>query len=137
MKEQEYIKNILENQIDWHSNKSILYKKWLYSLRTSEIILASISPVLFYYSSTTKQITPVLSALIAISTSTVALFKFQELWVSYRTTSESLKRAKNLYETNTCPYNTESKFNLLVKNVEQIISDQNNSWKERIFRRNT
>ena len=132
MNAEEYIKNRLCDQINWYSQKSSYYKRWFYTARTIEIVLASVMTII--------AITPVLknsllipffSLGIVIIASLLALYKFQELWISYRTTSESLKHEKYLFKTKTSPYNKEGSFNLLVKNVERIISSENSLWKQK------
>ena len=72
-----------------------------------------------------------MSATVAILAGLIALFRFHENWISYRTTSESLKHEKYLYSTDTYPYNKEDKFSILVNNVEQIISSENSVWKQK------
>ncbi|MDX8400740.1 MAG: DUF4231 domain-containing protein [Gallionellaceae bacterium] len=69
-----------------------------------------------------------LGVIIAVSSGVVALFKFQEHWLQYRTTAESLKHHKYLYLTKTPPYNDEKSFNLLVESVEGLISKENSNW---------
>ena len=132
MDEEEYIKNRLSDQISWYSQKSNFYKKWFYTARTAEIILASIMTIL----ATTpilknSLLIPFFSLSIVIIASLIALYKFQELWISYRTTSEALKHEKYLFKTKTQPYNEKGNFNLLVKNVERIISSENSLWKQK------
>ena len=137
MNAEEYIKKRLYDQINWYSQKSSFYKKCFYTARTIEIILASIMTVLASIPLKIPFLIPFFSLSIVIIASLLALYKFQELWISYRTTSESLKHEKYLFKTNTPPYNTEDSFNLLVKNVEQIISSENSLWKQNINFKNT
>lgn len=130
--EQDYLKDRLEDQINWYSKKSSFYKRCFQSARTIEIIFASVMTVL----ATTSLIKdsfliPFFSLSILIIASLLALYRFQELWISYRTTSESLKHEKYLFKTKTYPYNKDDKFNLLVKNVETIISRENTLWKQK------
>ena len=131
MNEEEYIKNRLCDQINWYSKKSSRCKRWFYVARTIEIVLASVMTILV----TTPVLKnffliPFFSLGIVIIVSLLALYKFQELWISYRTTSESLKHEKYLFKTKTPPYNEGGSFNLLVKNVEKIISSENSLWKQ-------
>ena len=134
MNESEYLKSRLCDQIRWYSRKSSRYKKYFYTARTLEILLAgsltalSCTPYL-----KTSILIPLLSFSIVIIASLLALYKFQELWISYRTTSETLKHEKYLFETKTAPYNKENRFNLLVENIEAIISSENSIWKQKII----
>ena len=130
-KEENYLKDRLEGQIQWYSNKSSHYKNLFYIIRATEIIIAGLIPALFHWS-LIKSVIPLLSAIVAILAGLIALFKFQENWISYRTTSESLKHEKYLYLTKVFPYNRENSFETLVKNTENIISKENTLWKQKI-----
>jgi hypothetical protein len=54
--------------------------------------------------------------------------KHQELWISYRTTTETLKHHKYLFETQCAPYDKNEAFSRLVENVEAIISREHSNW---------
>lgn len=132
MNAEEYIKNRLCDQINWYSQKSNHYKRWFYIARTIEIVLASAMTILAITPGLKNSLLiPFFSLGIVIIASLLALYRFQELWISYRTTSESLKHEKYLFKTKTPPYNKEGSFNLLVKNVEKIISSENSLWKQK------
>ena len=97
MNEEEYIKNRLCDQINWYSQRSSFYKRWFYTARTIEIILASVMTILATTSSLKVSfLIPLFSLGIVIIASLLALYRFQELWTLYRTTSESLKHEKYL-----------------------------------------
>ncbi len=134
MIEKDYLTDRLDDQIRWYSSKSSKCKKWFLIMRTFEITIAAIIPVLFYLP--VKSSIPFLSAIIIILVSLISLFKFHENWLLYRTTSESLKHEKYLYLTNTKPYNRENKLVILVQNVEEIISSENSLWKQKTLSNN-
>lgn len=48
--------------------------------------------------------------------------------MAYRTTAESLKQHKFLFETKTAPYDDSKRFGLLVQNVEGLISREHSDW---------
>ena len=92
MTELEYLKNRLCDQIKWYSEASSRCKKYFYVARTLEILFASILPILSctsYFK--TSILIPLFSFSIVVIASLLALYKWQELWISYRTTSESFK----------------------------------------------
>ncbi|MCP4762714.1 MAG: DUF4231 domain-containing protein, partial [archaeon] len=68
---------------------------------------------------------------IALKSGALSLYKFKDNWIKYRTTSESLKHEKYLYLTKTHPYHKADAFNLLVKNSEYLISEENSQWLKR------
>ena len=131
---EKYINDRVNNQIEWYDKKS-KYNQYFYKvLQLIEIILAAAIPVLTNYAMNSKLITfiiAIIGALIVIIESISKMNKYHENWVQYRTTCELLRYQKNLYETNTSPYNTddETPENLFVKNIESIISSENNKWK--------
>lgn len=127
MNEEQYIEKRLDDQIDWYSRKSTSYKNRFHFCCVAEITAAAILTIIACVPDF-KIVLSMLSAFIVILAGITALFKFQELWISYRTTSESLKHEKYLYETKTDPYQNEGRFNLLVKNIERMISSENSSW---------
>ena len=134
MNVEEYLKNRVDDQIHWYSIKSGKYKKYFYIACTIEIVFASGITIISAGSHFDKIsfLIPIFSLSIVIIASLLALYKFQELWISYRTTSECLKHEKYLFITSTSPYDKEDKFNLLVKNIESIISSENRLWKQKI-----
>lgn len=72
---------------------------------------------------------------LAVITGFIALFKFQENWIEYRTTLESLKHEKYLFLTKSPPYNIEDTLPLLVERVEAHISTEHNKWGLRVKER--
>lgn len=134
MNMEDYMKNRVDNQILWYDNKSMhcqkVYKFW----QTVEIIVAALIPLLSGYSNmhiSIAIIIGIMGAVIAIIESITKLFKWHENWIEYRTTCELLRYQKQLYLTNSAPYNTkpETIDNIFVRNIENIISSENNKWK--------
>jgi len=73
-----------------------------------------------------------LGLLITFITGVVTLYKFQENWIEYRTTCESLRHEKFLFLTQGDPYDIEDSFKLLVQRVENLISRENTQWAQYI-----
>ncbi len=130
MNSAEYIKERLDDQINWYSKKSTYYKKCFYSLRILEIIVAGLIPV-FFYCPAVKDWVPFFSAIVVVIVGLIALLKFQENWILYRTTSENLKYEKYLYITKVYPYNSDNSFETLVKHIENIIIKERSIWKQK------
>jgi hypothetical protein len=62
-------------------------------------------------------------------TGILSIYRFQENWVIYRATSEKLKYQLIAFETHLEPYHEEAtRFPLLVKTVEGILSQENGQW---------
>jgi len=132
MNEEAYIKERLDDQIDWYSQKSKRGQNWFKSLRAIEIIAAASIPLLAGYATDAKPelivIIGLLGVIIAFVAGFISLNKFQEIWIEYRTTSETLKHHKYLFLTKSSPYDTEDAFHALVHTVEALISKENSDW---------
>lgn len=134
MEIEEYIKTRVNDQIDWYDKKSISCQKKYKITQTIEIILAALIPLLSGYAKDCIIIAIIigtLGAAIAIIESLTKLYKWHENWIEYRTTCELLRYQKHLYETKSAPYNSEPESieNIFVRNIENIISSENNKWK--------
>ena len=136
MNEEEYLKNRLDDQINWYDRKSTNNQKYFKRFQLILIISAAAIPLLSGYlgqEETTTYLPYIIGALgflVAIITAILSLYKFQENWTAYRTTCESLRHEKFLYLTKTNPYKGKNAFNLLVQRVEILISQENSSWAE-------
>lgn len=134
MNESEYLKDRLTNQIYWYDRKSQWNQKWFKRLQVFQLVAAAVIPFLSGYISTDtpnfwiKISIGLIGVLIAGSGAVVGLYKFQENWMEYRTTCESLRHEKYLFLTKIEPYDTEKPFELLVKRVEAQISKENSNW---------
>lgn len=132
---EDYIKSRLEDQISWYSRKSSMNQRMFKRLQLVTIIFSTSIPFLTAYTSD-NEIVRVIVGLIGIAVAAITaisgLYKYQENWLAYRTTSESLKHQKFLYLTSTEPYHDEDAFNLLVQNVEMTISKENSNWSKQM-----
>jgi hypothetical protein len=133
MDETQYVEERLEDQIRWYSRKSRSNKNWYQRLRAVEIVAAVSIPFLAGYLKNvpiTKVTVGLLGLLVAAITGLVSLYRFQELWIEYRTTVEFLKHEKFLFQTKTQPYDAEEAFALLVQRVEELISKEHTGWRQ-------
>jgi hypothetical protein len=70
-----------------------------------------------------------LSLVLAIATSALKAFKFQENWMNYRQVAETLWQEEYFYEADLGPYATAAdKRSLFVDRVESLISRENAIW---------
>ena len=132
MNADEYVKERLDGQIGWYAAKSRLNRRWFRTLRLVEVVLAAALP---FAIANVSDGTPLLKiavggvgAVIAITAAVLALFKFHENWIEYRTTAEALKQHRYRYLTRSSPYETEASFVQLVGNVEALLSKENAAW---------
>ena len=130
----EYISSRLDPQIEWYDKKSMHAQKRYKQFQITEIVLAALIPLLSGYTASCTLIPIIIGifgAVIAIIESITKLNKYHENWIQYRSTCELLRYQKHLYLTRSFPYNPtdETIDNIFVKNVENIISAENNQWK--------
>ena len=131
MNEEKYLADRLEEQINWYDHKSQFNQKWCKRLRMIEIICASLIPLLSGLSSSiaySEWIIGILGVTIAIAAAAGSLYKFQENWIQYRTSAETLTHEKYLYITNSPPYSGKDKLEILVTRIESLISKENSNW---------
>lgn len=134
MGKEDYLKDRLDDQINWYDAKSALNKKYYGWLQSIVIILAAFIPFLSGYTEKAGDfLLPVIGLtgfVISVLSSLIALFKFQEKWIHYRTTSEALKREKYLFQAKIEPYDTEDSLRILIKRTESILSKENLQWSD-------
>lgn len=130
----EYMKSRVDDQINWYDKKSASCQRKYQLTQTIEIVLAALIPLLSAYSKDCVLVAIIVGALgaaIAIIESLTKLYKWHENWIEYRTTCELLRYQKHLFVTKSSPYNIEPESieNIFVRNIENIISSENNKWK--------
>ena len=126
-----YMKDRVDDQINWYELKSSVNQKSYKRLRLIEIVAAAAITLLVGLVTQYPNLTLViggLGILVAVISGSMGVFKFYELWAEYRLASESLKQQKFLFLTNTAPYDQQNKFNLFVESIENIIKDENSRW---------
>ncbi|MBN1558760.1 DUF4231 domain-containing protein [candidate division KSB1 bacterium] len=135
MTSDDYIKQRLQDQIDWYDRKSMVNQKKFKGLRTMEIVCAAFIPFISGVSVSIPKmswpatiLTGLLGIAITIIASILTLGKHQENWIEYRTTCESLKKEKFLFLMQVEPYDKEDSFRFLVQRVETLISKENTNW---------
>ena len=133
MNAEDYLKERVEDQIQWLSRKSGWNQRWFKRLRAVEIVMGCAIALLVGYADAhawAKVAAGVLGVAVAAIGGLLALYRFQENWVEYRVTAESLKREKFLFLTQAPPYEAEARFQSLVARVEAILGAENAHWGE-------
>ncbi len=125
-----YLKDRYEDQTQWYDSKSQSAKKVYRILQWSSIVLSALTPILILLQSEYGNLLPVVCAVtVAIITSALKIFRYQELWIDYRTTCETLKKEIYLYQAGVDQYSTaDDKESLFVQRVESLISRENTLW---------
>ena len=136
MKEEEYLKQRVEDQINWYNKKSSTNKNYHNYLKFCEIIFALSIPLLAGFVTSEndflKYSIGILGFLVAGIAGVMNQFQFKDKWTEYRTVSESLKQEKYLFQTKTTIYNSDNSFEIFVERVENLISKENTNWVQHI-----
>lgn len=126
----EYLKERYRDQIDYYGAKAGRNKRMYNWFQWSVIIVSSLLPVLVVsINEKYKLVAAGLSVVLAIGTSALKAFKFQENWLNYRQLAETLKQEKYFYDADIGGYATAAdKRGMFVDHVESLISRENAIW---------
>lgn len=133
MTPEEYIKKRVIDQINWYDSKSQSSQRWFKWLRGLEIVFSGAIPLFAGFGKGDPWsilVVGILGAAVAILASLLSLNQFQENWIEYRTTCESLKHEKYLFLTKSEPYDDTDPFDLFVQRIESLISKENSGWSQ-------
>ncbi len=140
MKEADYISSRIDKQIQWYDDKSSWNQK-RYKILKTLIILFSVSiPFLTGLIGETdpdmnfwlKIIIGTFGIIIAASEGIISLQKYQDNWMEYRNASETLKREKLLFLTQSGPYREHHNLQHLVERIESFTANENKNWMQYI-----
>jgi len=130
-----YIEQRVDEQIKWYDGKSQGAQRWFKALRVMEIVCAAFIPLIAGFqlaNESTALVVSLLGVVIAVSAALIGLGNYQENWVEYRTTCESLRHEKYLFLTKATPYDDVEPFNLFVQRVEGLVSKENSTWSQAV-----
>ena len=125
-----YVKNRYDPQIAWYDRKAIANQRVYRTLQWGILVLAAVTPILVAAGAEWQRWSAVVvSALVAIGTAALKAFKYQENWINYRTTCETLRKEIHFLEAGVGEYRqAEDPFALFVERVEVLISRENTLW---------
>jgi len=132
---EKYLKERYQDQIDWYEKKSSSNQSRYSKFQWTLIILSALTPVLiaidfgFAEYSFLKWIAVITAVIVAICAGALRIFKYHDNWITYRTTSETLKKEIHLYNAGIGDYtNAKDKESVFVQRVESLISQENTLW---------
>lgn len=136
---EEYVETRYKKQMDYYSQASGKNHKRYRLFQWILIILSALTPVLAALngkkidSAHTIQldlVVIIISAVVAILTTGLKTFNYQELWIKYRSTYEKLKPEIYYYNFNAGPYTIEGidKESLFVTRVEAMLDTEHTQW---------
>ena len=131
----DYLAERYEDQIDWYDGKAAAQQKMYRWMQWTVIVLAALTPILIEINLNKAtangfdHLPTVTAAVVAILTAGLKTFKYQENWINYRTTCETLRKEKHYYDAEIGDYGTAGdKEALFVDRVESLISRENTMW---------
>jgi hypothetical protein len=128
-----YVDKRLENQIAWYEKKASENKNRFHYFQVIIIVASAIIPLvnLIDIPLQTRVTSAILGAIITGITALTQLKKYQENWLIYRSTEESLKREKFLFLNSAGNYpnlSDDVKDKTLVESVEAILSSETSKF---------
>jgi len=120
----------LEDQIAWYDRKSSSNQQIYKFIKVTEIIAAAVIPFLPALPLLHKDwIAGSLGVVITILEGVLHLNQYQQNWIAYRSTCESLKHEKYVYLAKASPYaGVPDPRALLAERVESLVSQEHAKW---------
>jgi len=142
--DEQYITERLQNQMEWFDRKSSWHQERYKTLKNWEFVVGASIPVLVTFSTSSlvdftvwatikmSDVLQVLSAIggviLVILTKQIDLEDHFRHWKDYRANAEQLQHELMLYKTCTEPYHEADAFHRLVRNVEDLLNQENMKW---------
>ena len=128
---QRYLCDRYEDQTKWLSKKATKYKKLYQSLTALTSVLA-ISATVVTALDVAKMAVLLITSSVALTTSLLQLFKFKDLWTTYRATEEAMKREFSYFRAGLHNYGNleddDAKRSVFVDRIETILIHENVNW---------
>jgi hypothetical protein len=120
----------LEDQIAWYDRQSMTNQRYFKRMKMVEIAAAAIIPFLSALSLPRMMwVTGGLGVLITLLEGMLHLNQYQQNWIAYRSTCESLKHEKYVYLGKAAPYaNSPDPHALLAERIESLVSQEHAKW---------
>jgi Protein of unknown function (DUF4231) len=128
--ERDPIMERLEDQIAWYDRKSLGNQRTYKRVKVVEILAAAAIPLLAAFkASFMGMVTGGLGVVITVLEGLLHLNQYQENWIAYRSTCESLKHEKYTYLGKASPYsNVPDPHALLAERIESLVSQEHAKW---------
>ncbi len=120
----------LEDQIAWYDRKSQANQRVYKRIKIVEILAAAVIPFLAAFKlPNLGLVTGGLGVLITVLEGMLHLNQYQQNWIAYRSTCESLKHEKYTYLGKASPYaNVPDPHALLAERIESLVSQEHAKW---------
>lgn len=117
-------------EVEFYEDRAKRNKTYYHIFQWLVIILSATVPALAsMIADENRIITIIVSIILAIGTTALKTFKFQENWLNYRAVAEALKKENYYYNAGLEGYNDDDNKNeLFVERVESLISREHVLW---------
>jgi hypothetical protein len=125
----QYVENRYQKQMDFYKSSSAKNQARYKYFQWVLIILSALTPVLAAMD-WEKIAVVIVSSIVAILTTGLKTFQYQELWVNYRATYEQLKPEIHYFTFSVGPYGASGidKESLFVTRIEAILDKEHQGW---------
>jgi Protein of unknown function (DUF4231) len=118
----------LEDQLGWYDRKSIAAQRMYKRLKLVQLAVTAAVPVAAA-SDAKAWVTAALGAIVLVLEGLQQLGQYQQNWIAYRSTCESLKHEKYLYLAHAGPYaDAASATRTLAERLEGLVSQEHAKW---------
>jgi hypothetical protein len=135
---QNYIDDRVEDQLKYYSRKGGQNKKYYLGLKISQLIAAALLPFVSVFISVehdwAKYVVAFLGTLVTILEGVLAVGKYHEKWIMYRSAGEALKQEKFLFLMQAGNYTGADAAMQFVNRIELILGKENSGWQQMIVK---
>lgn len=135
---QNYIDDRVEDQLKFYSRKGALNKNYYLRLKISQLIAAALLPFVSVFISVehdwAKYLVAFLGTLVTILEGVLAVGKYHEKWIMYRSAGEALKQEKFLFLMQAGNYTGDDAAMQFVNRIELILGKENSGWQQMIVK---
>ena len=119
----------LDDQITWYDSRSKQNQHRFKGLKYVEIVAAALIPILAAFGGVPAWVAAILGGIVVVCEAVLHLNKYQENWLTYRSTAEALKHEKFLFLAHAGAYATSANPRvLLAERIEALVSNENTKW---------
>ena len=131
MKQEEYIEVRVDDQIEYYDTQSGIGQSRYKWLAGTQMLSGAVIPIIAGFSDSicfSEWIIALLGLTVTSATAFLTINKYQERWINFRTTCETLKHLKYLFVTESSPYNDGDSYDKFVNDIEAVLSKENTDW---------
>jgi hypothetical protein len=126
----DYERERLDPAIAFYEARSARSKRWFYVLQGTQLVAATLVTARAAWPGEVvpRPVLALVGAAAALAAGFVGLFGWQQQWIRYRATSETLTHEKYLHRAQAGPYASVPGGTLLAERYEAIVSSEHVAW---------